>query len=219
QWEEEKAAFDAEWQERSNHIDAKRQSYMARDPEAVVDYCDMVLTNSKYPDYFPQTFELDYNPVNRILIVDYQLPPKESLPTLKEVRYIASKDEFTEKHISASELNKLYDEVLYQICLRTVHELFEADAVDALYSVVFNGYVRSIDPATGGEKNACILSLQAAKDEFMTYNLEAIDPRLCFKNLKRVGSSKLHSITPVAPILMMSREDKRFVDSYTVMQG
>ena len=53
----------------------------------------------------------------------------------------------------------------------------------------------------------------------MTYNLEAIDPRLCFKNLKGVGSSKLHSITPVAPILMMSREDKRFVDSYTVMQG
>src|SRR5690606_34688184 len=47
--------------------------------------------------------------------------------------------------------------------------------------IVFNGYVRSIDPATGREKNACILSLQAAKDEFMTYNLEAIDPRLCFK--------------------------------------
>jgi len=43
-----------------------------------------------------------------------------------------------------------------------------------------------------------------------------VDPKLCFKNLKGVGSSKLHSLTPIAPILNISREDKRFISSYEV---
>jgi restriction system protein len=34
--------------------------------------------------------------------------------------------------------------------------------------------------------------------------------------LKGVGSSKLHSLTPIAPILNISREDRRFISSYGV---
>ena len=37
--------------------------------------------------------------------------------------------------------------------------------------------------------------------------------------MKGVGSSKLHSLTPVAPILNINREDKRFVSSYQVANG
>ena len=50
----------------------------------------------------------------------------------------------------------------------------------------------------------------------MSINLANIDPKLCFKSLKGVGSSKLHSLTPIAPILNISREDKRFISSYEV---
>lgn len=37
-----------------------------------------------------------------------------------------------------------------------------------------------------------------------------------FKKLKGVGSSKLASITPVAPIMKIKLDDERFVDSYDV---
>lgn len=50
----------------------------------------------------------------------------------------------------------------------------------------------------------------------MSINLVNVDPKACFKNLKGVGSSKLHSLTPIAPILNISREDKRFISSYEV---
>src|SRR5690606_13303152 len=135
-----------------------------------------------------------------IVIVDYQLPPRDSLPTLKEVRYIQSRGEFTEKHISDSQLNKLYDDVLYQIALRTIHELFEADRVDALQSIVFNGYVNHVDPATVTESNPCILSVQVAKGEFVGINLSRIEPKACFKKLKGVSSAKLYTLTQVKPI-------------------
>jgi restriction system protein len=82
--------------------------------------------------------------------------------------------------------------------------------------VVFNGYVRSIDPATGQETNACVLSLQVTKDEFGEISLANVDPKVCFKKLKGVGSSKLHSLTPIAPIMRIEREDQRFISAYAV---
>ncbi len=176
----------------------------------------MVLTNSKYPDFFPQEYDSDYNPENKILVVDYSLPSLDCIPTLKEVKYVQSKDEFNETHLSESALNKLYDDLLYQIVLRSIHELYEADVIEALESIVFNGWVESIDKATGKNVNACILTVQANKKDFIEINLKHVDPKTCFKNLKGVGSSKLHSLTPVAPILRINKEDRRFIDSYDV---
>jgi len=121
-----------------------------------------------------------------------------------------------EKTLTSTQLDKLYDEVLYQVTLRTLHELFEADVVGALDTVAFNGYVRSIDKATGQEVTACVLSVTARRDEFLAINLANVDPKACFKSLKGVGSSKLHSITPIAPIIEMNREDPRFVASHEV---
>ena len=65
----------------------------------------MVLGNSDYPDNFPQEFEIDYNPENGILIVEYQLPSIDDIPTLKEVKYIKSRDDFNQILISETEKN------------------------------------------------------------------------------------------------------------------
>jgi restriction system protein len=211
QWEEKRSQFLQEQRRANEAVDGKKALYESRDRGAVLDYCDMVLSNSQYPDWMPQEWELDYNPETGILIVEYALAAVETLPTLSEVRYVQSRDELTEKHISESQVNRLYDSVIYQITLRTIHELFEADVVAALEAVVFNGRVTSIDRSTGHETTACILSVQAKRDEFLPINLRNVDPKACFKALKGVGSSKLHSLTPIAPIVQMNREDSRFV--------
>jgi restriction system protein len=219
-WEQERDAYYKERSATNAAIDEQMQGYLrGNDPQAIVDYCDLVLSNSQYPDYFPRTYDLDYNPRSRLLVVDYQLPSIGDISTLREVNYIQSRDEFTEKHISQAQLNKLYDNLLYQVALRTVHELYEADQINALASIVFNGFVDSVDLATGQEHNSCILSLQAAKDEFEHINLANVDPKACFKKLKGVSASKLHSLTPVAPIMKIEREDGRFVSSYAVAES
>jgi len=176
----------------------------------------MVLGNSSYPDFFPKSYDIDYEEESRILVVDYQLPAPDNLPSVAKVTYVKSRDEMTEKPIAVGTRNKTYDSVIYQVALRTLHELFEADNTDALDAVNFNGFVRSIDPASGHEVNACILTIQAKKDEFVGINLAAVDPKACFKKLRGVGSAKLHAITPVAPLMTISREDSRFVGSYDV---
>jgi restriction system protein len=215
-WKEKKETFERDQKERNEEIQKKKVQYKAGESEAVIDYCDMVLSNSVYPDDFPQEFDIDYNSVNRTLIVEYNLPDITDLPTLTEVKYVATKDDFKESHITDAALRKMYDKLLYDITLRSLHELYEADAINAIDSIVFNGWVNTINKATGKNEDICILSIQTNKEEFEEINLGAVDSKSCFKNLKGIGSSKLFSLTPIAPILKINREDGRFVNSYSV---
>ncbi len=215
-WKKEKQRFIEEQKLKNEAIDNRQKQYLEKDSEAIVDYYDIVLSNSQYPDTFPKDFEMEYNPETKILIIDYLLPAIEDIPKVKEVKYIQSQDKLSESYISETELNKIYDDLIYQMALRTIHELFESDTVQALDSVVFNGWVKSIDKATGQVIKPCIVSVQAGKAEFLAIELSKVDAKACFKSLKGVGSSKLHSLAPIAPVLQISREDKRFISSYDV---
>lgn len=215
-WKLEKEEFENKQKLNNEKIIARKNLYLAQDSDAIIDYCDMVLTNSAYPEFFSPDWSLSYQADSRILIVDYSLPVVNDLPRVKSVKYVAIKDEVVETLISATALNELYDKVIYQIALRTIHELLEADIVNGISCVVFNGWVNFIEKSTGRDTNACILSLQAEKDEFLAINLSRVDPKACFKLLKGVGGSKLYGLTPIAPILNIDKSDKRFVSSYNV---
>jgi len=215
-WEDSQKEFLVKQQEINNAIDKRKADYLSGNSEALVDYCELVLSNSQYPDCCPKEFDLDYNAETKILIIDYSLPSFDNMPRIKEVKFVQSKGELFEVYLSESALNKLYDSLIYKITLRTIHELYEADMINALDSIIFNGWVESIDKSTGKQVDACILSVQTIRTVFLSINLACVDPKLCFKNLKGVGSSKLHSLTPIAPIISISREDKRFVSSYEV---
>lgn len=202
-------------QSRSNAaIDTQYNNYISGIPQNVSDYCDMVLENSIYPEFFPRDWELEYNQEGRILILDFSLPSPESMPNLKEVKYLKTKDELKDIYLSQKESAILYDETLYRITLRTIHELFEADEAKALDAIIFNGYVNSIEASSGNHVTSCVLTVQASKEEFLAFNLRNVDPKSCFKALKGIGSSKLYGITPVPPIARINREDRRFIDSH-----
>lgn len=216
QWEEQKRLFNEKQTGNNQAIEKLKAEYLSGEPEAISEYCDLVLSASDYPAYFPQEFAIEYNPASKMLIVEYVLPSIDELPHIKEVKYIRARGEFKESCLPESTINKLYDDLIYQIALRTVHELLEADSINALEGIVFNGWVNSVDKATGQSIKPCIISLQVSRTEFTSIDLAKIDPKTCFKSLKGVGSSKLHSLTPIAPILNISKDDKRFVPSYNV---
>jgi restriction system protein len=218
-WIEKEKKYYANQKNYNDKIDNLKVAYSNKEPDAIIENCELVLNNSLYPDSFPKNFEFEYTPETKILILDYSLPKKEDLPTLKEVKYIPSKDELKETHISDAELLRMYDSSLYKITLRTIHELFEADVVNVMDVICFNGWVNSINPATGKEENNCILSIQANKSEFIKVDLLRVEPKACFKQFKGVGSSKLSGLTPIAPILQISKTDKRFVDAYDVVKN
>lgn len=197
-------------------VDASREAYKARQPDGLVECWSHVLFTSEYPEGFPKSFALDYIAETRTVVIEYELPDIEILPRLKELKYIAVRDELREVKVSDAWLNRTYDDVLYQICLRTVHEIFQSDTVNAASSVVFNGWVNYVDKSTGQEVNACVLSLQVTKEEFSQLNLAQVEPKACFRSLKGISGSKLASRSAVRPILQLNKQDKRFVPSHDV---
>ena len=219
-WEARKKNFDAEVEAQHEEIDNLRQTYTELDEVAVREYCEMVLGNSAYPFDFNKEVDLSYDRDSGLLGIDYLLPGTADVPSRQSVRYVKSRDEFVEKELSSAAKNRLYESVLYQITIRTLHELFEADAANAVKLISFNGWVDAVSSATGHVERKCIISVQCEKDEFELINLQGIcdqnSYKDCFKSLKGVSGAKLTALTPVRPILEFNKTDKRFADHYEV---
>lgn len=222
EWEKSEREYYKKQHENNLNISTLRQRYLAKDERTISWYCEMVLNKSVYPEYFPRNFELDFSNETGMVVIEYALPSLDIMPSLKAVKYIATKNELIEIHITEAQKAKIYDEVVYKIVLRTIYELFKSDKINALDAIVFNGWVESVNKATGKLVNNCIVSLKANKKEFEEIDLSRVDPKICFKNLKGVGSSKLSSLVAIRPILEIDKSDKRFVNSYevaTTMEG
>lgn len=218
-WLIERRSF-AEMQKLFNSgIEEFNKFYFDRVPEALIRYWTEVLSKSEYPDSFPRDQVVSFDPDAGILVVDYELPPQKSIPNTKQVKYISNRQEFQEVPVSETEFRRLYDEVLYQICLRTLYELFRADDVNVIKNIVFNGWVQAVDKATGANTHPCIMTVQANKAEFLALNLNQVDLKACFRSIKGISGSKLIDFSPVRPVLSLNREDPRFIGSYNVAES
>ena len=216
-WEERKLAYEREQVANNASIDELEAAHNEGRRDAVEEHADLVLTQSSYPDWFNRDWELSYQAATNILIVNYLLPTLEDVPNLKEVKYIQTRDEFDDKLITQAQLKRNYDSIVYQICLRTLHELFEADRESQnLNAITFNGITEFLSPETGKMTSSCICSIQVTAGEFEEINLEAVEPKACFKALKGVAASSLSQMAPVAPLMVLDRDDSRFVESEDV---
>ncbi len=215
-WNNKKEEFIKEQNASNEKIDEFKTNYFSKDPTSVIRYCEMVLTNLDLPDFVSNEFNIDYNPETKILIVDYMLPEIEAFPKIKEVKYVASRNELNEVYFNDATLEKLFDATVYKLVLRVLFEVFQADFSDSIIAISLNGWVNSLNKATGIRDNSCIVSIQVKKEALNLIDLRNVDPKACFKNLKGIGSSKLADITPIQPILTLNKSDKRFIESYNV---
>lgn len=214
-----RAAFEADQQRRNAEIDARRAAVESGEEGAVVDMIDLALSNSNYPEFINLDFNIDYLADVKSLVLDFDLPAPDAMPTLKEVRYIQARNEFSEKHITEAERGRLYDSVLYQIALRTLHEVFEADEHRHVRRITFNGWVNYVDKATGADQRSCILSVGANREDFERIDLARVDPKECFRALKGVAAAKLIGLAAVPPLERPRVVDTRFVESREVADG
>lgn len=171
--------------------------YENKDPAAVVEYFDLVLGQSKYPEALQTSFDLQYLPEAHELVIDFLLPTRKSLPTVKSYKYIAANDEMVPTNLTDAAQRKLFDSVVYQVVLRTIHEVFEADSVGALAVCTFIGHVEAVDSATGADTTRTVLSLTVGRDEFTRLNLAAVEPKACVKQLRAKQRGQPHELLDI----------------------
>ena len=197
-------------------VEQSRTAYQALNPDAILDYCDLVLSRSQYPDSFPKQYELDYRATGKTLVVEYQIPTPGDLPRLESVKYSRTKGGFIESELTKRDFEQLYGDVVFQIAIRTVHELFEADVVRALDVVIFNGNVRVLNPGTGHQEDRCIASVRAGRAAFESINLRKIESRACFESLGGIAGAKMQDCRAVKPLATIDKNEERFAGAKDV---
>jgi len=205
-------AFLRKIEQRNREVDEFEQAYQQGAPDAISAYCSMVLERSEYPSDFPQEFRVVYVPDSKELVVEYELPSPDAIPAVAEYRYVKTRDAIDEKPRKATEVKALYQDLVASVALRTVHELFEADEPAHLQTVVFNGVVQAVDPATGKDIRPCLLSVRASRDAFLEIDLARIDKAACLRNLRAQVSSRPSEMLAVKPIVEFAMADRRFAE-------
>lgn len=200
-------------------IEELRNNYLAGNKDTLEKLIPYFIGKWRTPMEDKEEIECELNPETGLFFINYILPSFENSLDVKEIKYIKSKNIFTEVRFSNSERKRLYNEMIYKITLRIIYQIFKLHDKDIIKTVIFNGYVKTIDKSTGHKIIPCIVSISANKDEFLSLNLLDVDPKECFRRLKGISAPELSNTTPVAPIMKMNKEDKRFVGSYAVIEN
>lgn len=206
-----KAEFLRRQAEQNGKVDALALGVALGEMQSVVEHATLVLEKSDYSDLFEKSFEVDYVPDEKTLLIEYSLPSPDEMPVLKTARFIAATGEIKETHLSEKERKANYDATCYQICLRTIHEVFEADEHQNLEKVLFNGFASYVDRSTGRDVRTCIMSILVDRQSFEKIDLSRVDPKACFKSLKGVSASTLSALAAIPPVMELNKEDRRFV--------
>lgn len=219
EFEKRKISFENEVNENNRELNRLRKEIKEGLPSAIEHIARLTLDYSKYPKNIPKIYQFHYDKNTKILIVNFELPPPDKLPSTIEFKYVQTKKEIISKEIKPKELQILYDDVIYQLTLRVIYELFQTIPKNHVHSIVFNGWARGTDKATGQDFHSCIISLQVSTDEMKNINFMRVDPKTCFRNLKGVSTASLAQLSPVKPIIQMSiqTEDVRFVESRDIL--
>ena len=216
-WCKAKEEFQKEQSRKNSEVDHFIQCYNNGESDAIAEYYALVLENIKLPFEYDRQTEVEFNSDNKMLLLDLLLPTIEDIPNLKKVTYIKSKNEFKETFHTEAYLKKKYDNIIYQIVLQNLNYIFTLDkSHNFIDSVVLNGKIKTIDKSTGKNIEPYILSINIDKKSFLDLNLCAIDSKAWFKSAKGISAATFADVTPVAPILSISREDSRFIEGYKV---
>ena len=98
-------------------------------------------------------------------------------------------------------------------------EIFESDQGSHVEACCFNGYVHTVDPATGTDTQPHLISVRATKEIFGQINLARVDRQVCLRNLGAQVSRHATEAVPVRPIVDFNMTDVRFVDQTDLISG
>jgi restriction system protein len=193
-------------------VDAFQANLQAGNSEAVSAYADLVLCLSPYPEGFHQEFRIGFLAESKQLVVDLRAPTiADIVPTVERFKYAKAQDSIVGSKKPERARQSLYSSAVAQLALRTLHELFSSDLAGHMESIVLNLYVVATDPATGHVVRPYIVSTRVAREEFLEFQLDAVDPQACLKRLKSSVSRSPAELVPVKPIVDINMADPRFI--------
>jgi restriction system protein len=206
----------------NTHIDEVAAEFRKHDRFAVSECVQRVLDRSPYPKDFPAERHAGYVPESSLLAVEWFLPTFDSIPRYKSFRHVKTHKAVEPVAMPPAEAQRLYNAVIAQVAVRTVREVFAATPADMISTVVFNGHVDTVDPATGQRIRPPLISMRATREKFDQLVLEEprFDPVASIKrHFFAAISQHPEELKAVEPVMPFSRADPRVVEAIDVISS
>lgn len=191
-------------------VDQMAIEFAAGKRKAVAEYFLKVLAVQRYPNDFPAGAKAAYLPGSRELRVDIDLPLMAAIPELESADYLVTKKELKHKKLTPAARNRLYQLVVAQMALRTIRCVFTADRGGQIDAVACNGYVDTVDTATGQDAHWCLVSVYVTREDFGRLDLARVDPLDCLAHLHAKVSKTPEKYQPVQPIIDYTWDDLHY---------
>jgi restriction system protein len=223
-WKEKKSKYNKIRDELTEKVEKIRSNYKKGHKNTVERVVCAKIKKTDYPfyisfrgikDIFNQSVDYFYDIKNATLLLNYQLPDLNSIPKRTKLRYKGGKNKFEGVNIDESDLNKIYNNIPYNIALRIIKQIFEFDFSGGrvIENIVFNAFTSRAKEETGNEKAICKISVECSRGEVRDMNLSEADPQAAFEHLGGVSAASMCDASLVVPIIQSDVEDTELMAS------
>ena len=175
--------FNDERLEHNQTIDQFISNLGYGDKDAVQDYIALVVENSRYPDHFPVECDFSFVSADAELRMEVSILPPRKFPDVKAYKYVKTSDEIRSTTLSKAEFKKRYCSALYQVAVRSLHEVFEADRRGIIRTIALEVGTKDADTATGKVGFIPFVAVSAEKTSFMEFDLSNVVPLATLQHL------------------------------------
>lgn len=173
----------------------------------------VIVNGSSLPLWVPRAVDVKYDRDQKILVVEKEYPNIQEKRFLKTVRLKQSE---SVKPVTEKERKDAVANVYSLLTLKIATDLAFLLPHHAVDFLVVNGWTQFRQKKDGQLKRAYCACVGAALSEFRSIELAHADPTSAISSLKG-AVSKTFELVPVAPVIRIDSEDKRFIDKKDVI--
>jgi len=153
------------------------------------------------------------------IVCEISLPNDKMIPNVKNYKSYKRDSRIDIVPYSDKEYKNVYNFILYSMVFRVLKEIYCSDYNNQIENITLNGWVNALNKKNGKYENRCILSLSITYEQFCEIDFTNVDIKEAFKHLKGVSSAVLIDFIPIAPIVSINKQDKRFIQSEEVLKN
>lgn len=205
---------------RHNEEVEQRQRAFAECEQSAVEGClRSALSNAVLPSGVTTEVEVAYRPGSGQVLVVRELPGPDVIPPLAGYRFVKARMAVDEVPRKKEDARQRYLDLLAQLILLTVRDVFVSTTAKQVSEVVVNGLLTTTDPATGQPARPCLVSVSVTREQFDGLRLSDVTPRACLDRLEAVVSPNPYDVKPVRPLFEPDLSRFRLVDAPQVAAG
>jgi restriction system protein len=197
-------------------LDKLKEAYDLNQKYAIEEIVRLTLIKHAMPKIFQRNMDIFYEPNSKIVLVELEIPDLFSMSVVK-LREKRTGDEWIQ--LSGRDQIKLKQEALYSLCIRAGYLAARSDTDNNIDIITINAKQSWFDPATGSPKEGIVASLQSSKNDFLSLQIDHIEPKACFRYLKGISTPSIENITAINPIFTLDLSDRRIVEGRNISES